>query len=221
MWDIISPEARTNDIKMQCKETFAIKTSIILAKVAYKLAVLEKEVDDSKKQKSEKIVDECNDSLTLLGHANRKMNMTRRDLIKPELWYKYLQLCAQYVPYTAWLFVNDISKTAKEIEDCSKIGQKLQYNNRGGTFRGRIRGILRRRRPRGRGIYSNSVYSPNYGYSKRGGETGQSYPKTPERASTHKNINISAEKQDTIENEVGESSLEFYASRLKYFSDEW
>lgn len=78
-----------------------------------------------------------------------------------------------------------------------------------------------RRRPRGRGIYSNSVYSPNYGYSKRGGEAGQSYPTTPERASTHKNINISAEKQDTIENEVSESSLEFYASRLKYFSDEW
>lgn len=148
--------------------------------------MLEKEVDDSQKQKLEKIVDECNDSLALLDHANRQMDMTRRDLIKPELRYKYLQLCAQSVPYTAWLFVDDIYKTAKEIEDCSKIGQKLQYNSRGGTFRGRIRGILRRRRPRGRGIYSNSVYSPNYGYSKRGGEAGQLYPKTPERGSTHK-----------------------------------
>lgn len=46
MLDIISPEARTNDIKMQSIETSAIKTTIILAKVADKLAVLEKEVDD-------------------------------------------------------------------------------------------------------------------------------------------------------------------------------
>lgn len=43
VWDIISPEGRTNERKMQSKEIAAI----ILAKVADKLAVLEKEVDDS------------------------------------------------------------------------------------------------------------------------------------------------------------------------------
>lgn len=104
---------------MQSVETSVIKASIILAKVADKLAVLEKEVDDSQKQKLEKIVDECNDSLALLGHANKQMNMTRRGLIKPELRYEYLHLYAQSVTYTAWLFGDDISKTAKEIEDCS------------------------------------------------------------------------------------------------------
>lgn len=36
---------------MQSIEIADIKASIILAKVAYKLAVLEKEVDDSQKQK--------------------------------------------------------------------------------------------------------------------------------------------------------------------------
>lgn len=182
--------------------------------MADKLAVLEKEVDDSQKQKLEKIVDECNDSLALLGHANRQMNMTRRDLIKPELRYEYLLLCAQSVPYTAWLFGDDISKTAKEIEDCSKIGHKLQYSNRGG-MRGRFRG----RRPRGRGNYSNSAYNPSYGYSNRSGGVGQSYPKKLQKE--HQRTEFSAEKQDTIENEVSESSLEFYAGRLKYFSDEW
>lgn len=86
--------------------------------MADKLAVLEQEMDDSQKQKLERIVDECNDSLALLGHANRQMNTTR-DIIKPELKYEYLHLCVQSVPYTAWLFGDDISKTAKEIEDCS------------------------------------------------------------------------------------------------------
>lgn len=50
--------------------------------------------------------------------------MTRRDLIKPELRFEYLHLCAQTVPYTLWLFGDDTSKLAKAIEDCSKIGHK-------------------------------------------------------------------------------------------------
>lgn len=51
--------------------------AIILAKVADKLAVLEKEVDDSQKQKLEKIVDGCKNSLELLDHANRQMHRRR------------------------------------------------------------------------------------------------------------------------------------------------
>lgn len=50
--------------------------------------------------------------------------MTRRDLIKPELRFEYLHLCAQTVPYTLWLFGDDTSELAKAIEDCSKIGHK-------------------------------------------------------------------------------------------------
>lgn len=71
VWNIISPEARTNERKMQSIEIADIKASIILAKVAYKLAVLEKEVDDSQKQKLEKIVDECNDSLALIMQTDK------------------------------------------------------------------------------------------------------------------------------------------------------
>ena len=38
VWDIISPEAKTNDRKMQNVETSLIKGSVILTKVADKLA---------------------------------------------------------------------------------------------------------------------------------------------------------------------------------------
>ena len=156
-----------------------------MTKVVNKLADLENELDDSLKTKLGKVIDECNDSLALFGHANRQVNMTRRELIKPELRYEYLHLCAQTVPYTSWLFGDDISKTAKEIEDCSKIGHKLQYNNRGGSFRGRMRGRFRGRRPRGRGNYSNYAYNPNYGYSNRNsGGSGQFYPKNSKKSNT-------------------------------------
>lgn len=154
-------------------------------------------------------MDECNDSLALLGHANRQLNMTRRDIIKPELRYEYLHLCAQSVPYTAWVFDDGIFKSANEIEDCSKISHKLQYSNRGGTFTGRMRGRFRGRRPRGRGNYCIHQVMD---IQKEVGELDNHIQKSPERALPTES---SAEKQDTIENEI--SSLEFNAGRLKYF----
>lgn len=157
-------------------------------------------------------MDECNDSLALLGHANRQLNMTRRDIIKPELRYEYLHLCAQSVPYTAWVFDDGIFKSANEIEDCSKISHKLQYSNRGGTFTGRMRGRFRGRRPRGRGNYSNSAYTKLWIFKKRWG-SWTIISKNLQKE--HQPTESSAEKQDTIENEI--SSLEFNAGRLKYF----
>ena len=182
VWDIISPEAKTNDRKMQNVETSLIKGSVILTKVADKLASLENELDVPQKEKLGKIIDECNDSLALFGQANRQINLTRRDLIKPELRYEYLHLCAQSVPFTSLLFGDDISKTAKEIEDCSKIGNKLLYNNRGSSYRGRSRGRFvrgaRRARGAGRGNYGQYGYS----YQNRQAASG-SYAKNSRRGS--------------------------------------
>ena len=179
VWDIISPEARTNDRKIQNIDTSVIKGSVILTKVVNKLAELENEIDEASKSSISKIIDECNDSLTLFGHANRQINLTRRDFIKPELRFEYLHLCAQSVPYTSWLFGDDISKTAKEIEDCSKIGHRIQHNNRGGAFRGRMRGRFRvrgRGNFRGRGAYNQGAYQ-GYGQSYQGRQScGNSGP---------------------------------------------
>jgi flagellin-specific chaperone FliS len=72
--------------------------------------------------------DKCNDVLAPLGHANRHINTTRRDFRKPELMSEYLHLCSHSVPFTKWLFGDDVSKTAKDIEDCSKIGNKLRLD---------------------------------------------------------------------------------------------
>ena len=82
---------------MQNIETSVIKGSVILTKVVNKLAELENEIDEASKSSISKIIDECNDSLTLFGHANRQINLTRRDFIKPELRFEYLHLCAQSV----------------------------------------------------------------------------------------------------------------------------
>ncbi|CAC5373105.1 unnamed protein product [Mytilus coruscus] len=70
-------------------------------------------------------IDECNDTLDILGHANRKVNITRRELMKPEMYNEYIHLCAQSVKYASNLFGDDVQKGANEIEDCSKISLKF------------------------------------------------------------------------------------------------
>lgn len=81
-------------------------------------------------------IDKCNDVLALLGHANRQINTTRREFLRPELMSEYLHLCSHSVPFTKWLFGDDVSKTAKDIEDCSKIGNKLRFGRGRGGYRG-------------------------------------------------------------------------------------
>ena len=152
VYDIISPEARTNDRKMHNIDTSIIKGSVILTKVVNKLAVLVKDGDDPSKSSIGKIIDECNDSLTLIGLANRSILQGKISL-NPNFGLN-IYIYAQSVPYTSWLFGDDISKTAKEIEGCSKICHRIQHNSRGGSFRGRMRGRCRmpgRGRIRGRG----------------------------------------------------------------------
>lgn len=64
---------------------------------------------------------------------------------------EYLHICSQSLPFTSWHFGDDISKTAKDIEDCSKVGNKLRFGRgRGGGYRSRRGGC------RGRGGYRGS-----------------------------------------------------------------
>lgn len=45
--------------------------------------------------------------------------------MKPDLDANYVHLCSQSMPYTSYLFGDDVSKAAKDIEDTRKIGSRL------------------------------------------------------------------------------------------------
>ena len=81
-----------------------------------------------------KLIDDCNDALALMGHANKQINLTRKDFLRPELNREYSHLCNHNRPYTQYLFGDDVSKSAREIEDCSKISNRM-FQNRPGPFR--------------------------------------------------------------------------------------
>ena len=124
IWELISPFAQTCDKKMQAIEKSVVKAAVLLCKTVNNLAKTEKEKNTDE---FDNVIDECNDVLALLGHTNRQINLARRDFIRSELNSEYTHLCAHTQPYTTFLFGDDVSKAAKDIEDCSKIANRIHY----------------------------------------------------------------------------------------------
>lgn len=187
VWDLIPAHSRSTDLKMQNISTSLVKAGCVLVKTMGKLASLE----DSLKEKNleeeinlSQIMDSLNDVLGLSGQANYQANMMRRDLLRPELKKEYSHLCNHSQPVTKWLFGDDVSKTAKEIEEFAKIGQRMsgQHHMRGGYrsrpgFRGRYRPYPLPGRGRGYGMPTQTqAYSRQNMDSKnlprRGGARG-------------------------------------------------
>ena len=66
------------------------------------------------------------DALSLLTHVNYELNMQRKQLMKPDIGRDYASLCSPHVPFTDWLFGDDLQKQLKDIGDVNKIGAKVQ-----------------------------------------------------------------------------------------------
>ena len=148
IWDGISPNARLNDKKMQNIETSVVKAATIVVKVVNQMAKIEKDQDNT----FGKLIDDTNDVLALLGHSNKQINTVRKDLLKPELKDEYVHLCNHNRPFTKSLFGDDISKSAKEIEDCAKISSKMVGYRHNRSMTGyRVRSHTRPMRWRGLG----------------------------------------------------------------------
>ncbi|KAK6172688.1 hypothetical protein SNE40_016299 [Patella caerulea] len=115
------------------------------------------------------------DALGLLGHCNRATNLHIREMHKPDLSLQYVDLASSYIPFTTYLYGDDVSKNVSDIDSVNKVGNKIRRSgglgwtpgNRGG-FRGRgsYRGgrIRGNRQPRG-GLGRGFTYHSNYDQS--------------------------------------------------------
>ena len=99
------------------------------------------------------------DSLIVLGNVTHKVNMKRRESIKPELRDMYKALCSPQNEITNFLLGDDLSKSAKDAKETSHVTANIIKDNFRGrgfnnsSFRGRFRGACR---ARGRGYYQNN-----------------------------------------------------------------
>lgn len=93
-----------------------------------------------------------NGALALLGNANHKNNIARRFVMKRELNQKYAHLCSDKVPMSRLLFGDDVSLSAKQIEDSEKLKNKISVKKPASTWKfagGRSRGFWGRPAHRG------------------------------------------------------------------------
>ena len=108
IWDIISPQVQSVERKMQIIQRAIVKASTVLVNTVNTMAATDE---------NSNAIDGCNDALSILGHTNRKVNITRRELMKPKMCSEYVHVCAQSVECTSFIFGDDVQKSAKEIED--------------------------------------------------------------------------------------------------------
>lgn len=108
------------------------------------------------------------ESLLLLTHTNYELNTQRKLLIELDIGKDYAALFSMHVPFTDWLFEDDLQKQLKDIGDDNKVSaryhpaQKPPYANSGNynsqafkpskNFRGQS---FNKKGRRGRGAYNN------------------------------------------------------------------
>lgn len=151
IWDLLSDYTRQEENRIQYRQGLMIKAAILITKLVNKL-------EECKKKEStdfpvQELMDLATDSLGLLGHCNRATNLSRRDLHKPDLSYDYYHLCSSSVPFTEYLYGDDISKKVSDIDSVNKVGRKVS-RGRGfgfGYYRRRFGRRGARRGARGRG----------------------------------------------------------------------
>lgn len=195
---------------MQNVEKTVIKAATVLTNAVNKMAKVE-----SENQEFNDFIESCNDTLALMGHANRQLNLARRKFMKPDVDSNYGHLCAQSVPYTSLLFGDDVSKAAKDIEDTRKIGNRMS-----GLGLPRGRGYYRG--GRGRGSRRGGRYRRGFiGGFRSMGNSGANYdaPKNfPRRFNFPQRLETIVEYNEA--NEVSKTD-KFQAGRLKNFVVSW
>jgi len=173
IWQLLTPNVRSQDIKLQKFQTLSAKTLMALASA----------MDDIK---TAAVVTPClnntfrklADVFAMAAAQNREKNLRRRELIKNDLNPAYRHICASTVPITDMLFGDDLDDLIKNQTEANKMRQQVA-NLRGGrgryqrgNNRGRVskpRGNYRGRgAPRGRGYYSdsNQVFGRGRGQSR-------------------------------------------------------
>ena len=87
---------------------------------------LVKDVQSSRTTNTREVLNQVMDAIVILGNANWRLNMKRREVIKPELNPPYTRLCEEEITPSQKLFGDDPSKHPEEMTDAKRAGQQMQ-----------------------------------------------------------------------------------------------
>ncbi|XP_076066123.1 uncharacterized protein LOC143039747 [Oratosquilla oratoria] len=120
--EALKQDAKKADVRMkEVNKDITKATSIIIKS----LLVLDKVAQDEGNAVVAHEVGMINGALALLGHANYRNRLVRRFNIKREINQKYSHLCSDKVPMSRFLFGDDLSQSARQIEEAEKLKSKI------------------------------------------------------------------------------------------------
>ena len=90
---------------------------------------LVKDVKSSKTTNTREVLNQVMDAIAILGNANWRLNMKRREIIKPELNPPYTRLCKEEIKPSQKLYGDDLPKHLKEMTDAKHAGQQVQKSS--------------------------------------------------------------------------------------------
>ena len=123
IWDLLSQKTRSVDLAFQRVQEPLLQGLSALTNLAGKLV---KDITDGKTLDTRQVLDHVMDSVALLSNTNWKLNMRRRELIKPDLNSPYTRLCKEDIKPSTKLFGDDLSKHLKDMSEAKKAGQQMQ-----------------------------------------------------------------------------------------------
>ena len=123
IWDLLSRKNRSVDLAFQRVQEPLVHGLSSLTNLADRLF---KDIQSTKTVDAWETLTHVLDSIALFGHANWKLNMARREIIKPDLNPPYTRLCKEEIKPTTKFFGDDLSKHLKEMSEVKRAGQQMQ-----------------------------------------------------------------------------------------------
>ena len=123
VWDLLPRRSRTVDLAFQKVQEFLLPGLSALCTLSGKLVSSIQSGDTPNTRETLTVI---MDSIALLCNTHHKLNMKRRELIKPELNPPYTRLCKEEIKTTSKLFGDDLSKHLKDMAELKKAGIQMQ-----------------------------------------------------------------------------------------------
>ena len=131
IWAKMRSSSKSRDLRMQKIETSMLKSVHPIISLTDKLLSLKSNPKTVSKEDVSSFLRFALDSLTLMAHSVYEVNLSRRELIRPDLNEQYKQLCSSQTPISKFLFGDDLPKAVKEISETNKVSQRLSYPKQG------------------------------------------------------------------------------------------
>ena len=120
IWDLLCRKNMSVDLafhRVQEPLIHGISSLVIL------VDPLVKEMQSAKTMNAREFLTHVMDRIALLGHAQWKLNMKQREIIKRDLNFSYTRLCKEEIKSSTKLFGDDLPKNLKEMSDVSKTSR--------------------------------------------------------------------------------------------------